>query len=191
MTTATRPLTVDDLLRLGSDARIEVVEGEIVDHPAAGGRHAWVCGNILRALDQYVRLHKIGLVFGSGLLHLLAMDGQSVVSARVPDASYIRKADLVPDWDLDRPYPGAPTLAVEVMSPGDEFEDVVQKVGEYFEAGTSEVWVILPQPQIVYRYLRGESTVQTYRGDDSMDVSALFPDLTLALSAIFALPDLD
>ncbi|MBN2303502.1 MAG: Uma2 family endonuclease, partial [Anaerolineae bacterium] len=80
--------------------------------------------------------------------------------------------------------------AVEVMSPDDQFEDVVDKISDYFEAGTAEVWVVLPRQKALYRYRRGESQVQTYRESDSMDVSALFPGLTLALVDIFKLPDL-
>jgi hypothetical protein len=66
---------------------------------------------------------------------------------------------------------------------------VIAKVQEYLDSGTSEVWVVLPRQKTVYRYFRGESQVQTYRDDDTIDVSILFPDLTLA--DIFALPDLD
>jgi hypothetical protein len=40
-------------------------------------------------------------------------------------------------------------------------------------------------------YKRGEAEIRVYRGDDTMDVSDLFPGLTLSLKNIFALPELD
>jgi Uma2 family endonuclease len=137
-----------------------------------------------------VEEHKSGLVFTDSLLYVLFAEEDSVRIARVPDASYIRKADIPTDWDFERPYPGAPTLAVEVMSPDDQFEDVVQKVGDYFMAGTAQVWVVLPRQKAIYRYRQGQSVVETYRAGETMDASELFPGLALALDEVFRLPDL-
>lgn len=192
MTTATAPqtLSVDDLMRLGSDARIEVVEGEIIEMSPVGGLHNWIAKRITWMLETYVQQHKTGLIFTDSLLYVLSSVDAEVRKARVPDASFLHKDDIPAGWDFERPCPGAPTLAVEVMSPDDQFEDVVDKISDYFEAGTAEVWVVLPRQKALYRYRRGESQVQTYRESDSMDVSALFPGLTLALVDIFKLPDL-
>jgi len=190
MAVLARPLTVDDLLRLGSDARVEVVRGEVVEMMPVGGLHNWVAKRIAWTLDAYVEEHKSGLVFTDSLLYVLSAEEDSVRIARVPDASYVRKADIPAGWDFERPYPGAPTLAVEVMSPDDQFEDVVQKVGDYFAAGTAEVWVVLPRQKTLYRYRQGQSVVETYRADETMDASDLFPGLALALADVFKLPDL-
>lgn len=190
MTTATRAPTVDDLLRLGSDARIEVKEGEIVEMSLVGGLHNWIAKKIAWAMEAYVGQHKTGLVFTDSLLYILSGESEEVRTARVPDASFIRKEDIPAGWDFERPCPGAPTLAVEVMSPDDQFEEVVQKIHEYFGAGTAEVWVVLPRQKAVYRYRRGESQVQTYRETDTLDAAPLFPGLTLALLDVFKLPEL-
>lgn len=191
MTTATRAPTVDDLLRLGSDARIEVKEGEIVEMSPTGGRHVFIVDNLYRLVYPVVSGGKLGYLFTDNLLYVLSGESDEVRTARAPDVSFIHKADLVPDWDVDRPYPGAPTLAVEVMSPDDQFEEVVQKIHEYFGAGTAEVWVVLPRQKAVYRYRRGESQVQTYRETDTLDAAPLFPGLTLALPDVFKLPELE
>ncbi len=122
-----------------------------------------------------------------GLLYILSEEG-GVRMARVPDVSFVRKDRIPQEWDMERPFPGAPTLAVEVMSPDDQFEEVVQKVHEYFDADTEEVWVVLPRQKVLYRYRRGEAQVMTYGAADAMDVGTLFPGLTLA--SVFALPDL-
>ena len=54
-------------------------------------------------------------------------------------------------WLID----GAPTLAVEILSPSNTHEEVTEKVREYLEAGVALLWVIDP-------YL---FTVQVYRPD--------------------------
>jgi Uma2 family endonuclease len=49
----------------------------------------------------------------------------------------------------------APDLAVEVLSPGDRYGDVLEKVREYLDNGTRLVWVIDPgkRTAVVYRSL--------------------------------------
>lgn len=191
MTVAAQHITIDDLLRLGADARVEVSEGEIVEMTPVGGLHNWIAKQIVLLLEAYVQAHQSGLVFTDSLLYILREDDTGIRLARVPDVSYVAKRDIPADWDFERPFPGAPTLAVEVMSPDDQFEDVVKKVQDYMQEGTAEVWVVLPRQRTIYRYRRGESAVQTYREDATMDVGALFPGLVLDCAEIFKLPDLD
>jgi len=44
--------TVESLMALGSDARIEVIEGKIVELSPVGGLHHFIGGKIYRALDR-------------------------------------------------------------------------------------------------------------------------------------------
>jgi Uma2 family endonuclease len=190
MATVSQALTVDDLMRLGSETRVEVVSGEVVEMTPVGGVHAFIVDNLYRLLYPVVSAHNLGYVVTDSLIYILSAGTEGVRVARVPDVSFVRKENIPPEWDIERPFPGAPTLAVEVMSPDDQFEDVVAKVHDYFDAHAEEVWVVLPRQKTVYRYRRDESQVQTYRDADTIDVSALFPGLFLALADIFALPDL-
>lgn len=177
-------VTEDELMALGSDARVEVVDGEIIEMSPVGGLHEIIVQNINRILDRYVTDHNSGLVFPDGLIFYLKRSGKRLYQARVPDLSFVR-ADAIPsDWAVEKPFPRAPTLAVEVMSPDDKMVDVIEKTGEYFDAGTEQVWVIFPRTREIYQY-RDVTNVKIYRGDDIIDVSALFPDLMLTLGAIF------
>ena len=74
---------------------------------------------------------------------------------RSPDVSFVaagRFADGRPPVGF---IPFAPDLAVEVLSPSDRRGDVLEKVGEYLDAGTRLVWVIDPEKRmaVVYRSL--------------------------------------
>lgn len=185
-----RLITEEELLALGSEARVEIVEGEIVTMPPVGGLHHFIAGNIHDEVKSRARASQAGYVFMDGLIYLLQREGPGLHGARVPDVSYVHKTDIPAGWDIQRPFPGAPTLAVEVMSPQDDIEDVVRKVNEYLAAGSAEVWVVLPESRQVYRYQHGESQVTIYKGGDTLDASALLPGLRLALADIFAVPDL-
>lgn len=183
-------ITEQGLMGLGSDAWVEVVNGAVVTMAAVGVLHHIVAGNIHHTLDNHVRANKLGLVFMDGLIYILATQGPGLRTARVPDVSFVKKGVIPADWEIERPFPGAPTLAVEVMSPDDEVEDVLQKVREYLNAGTEQVLVIFPKQKELHQYRRGESQVRTYGREDKLDLSDLLPGLVIDLEAIFAVPDL-
>lgn len=181
-------LTVDDLMALGEDAMIEVIDGEIVEMNPVGMLHHLVAGNIYRIIDGHVVKHKLGYVFMDGLLYLLFKEGKGIKGAQVPDVSFVSHADMLTGWDIEKPFPGSPTLAVEVVSPGDDADDLLKRVRNYLKAGTSQVWVVYPQSKEVHQYLRGEESFRAYVDDATMHVESLFPDLTISLSAIFDVP---
>lgn len=52
--------TLDDLLARGSDARLEVVEGAIIEMTPVGGRHVLIVDNLYRMLHPIVAEHKLG-----------------------------------------------------------------------------------------------------------------------------------
>ncbi len=187
-----RLITEAELMALGSDARVEVVEGEIVEKAAAGILHQLVGGNLYGTLDSYVRENKVGFVFFDGLIYLLDSDGKHLRGARVPDVSFVRKGLLPKGWNIDRPFPGAPTLAIEVVSPDDDAEDLLKRTRDYLRAGSEQVWVAYPSEREVHQHKRGADTVRVYANDsDVIDVEGLFPGLTLTVAEIFKLPELE
>lgn len=186
--TETAYITEDDLLALGSDARVEVVDGEIVEMSPTGGLHVLIGDNVYRLLYPTVSGRKLGYLFSDSLIYHLSREGRRLVGSRVPDLSFVRWDQVPADWDLEKPFPGAPTLAVEVMSPDDEIEDVLGKVREYFAAGTEQVWLVFPRQQEVHVYRRDAAQVHVYREQDVMDAGELFPGLMISLADIFARP---
>jgi Uma2 family endonuclease len=183
-------LTEDELMALGSDANIEIVDGEIVEMSPVGGEHQFIGGNFYDILKPHVKENNLGFVFFDGLIYILQLEEGRVRRARVPDISFIRKEAIPSNWNIKKPLPVAPTLAIEVMSPDDKAEEILIKVREYLEAGSEQVWVAYPSSKEIHQHLRGSSQVTVYSGDDVMKVDSLFPGLELSLTALFALPEL-
>jgi Uma2 family endonuclease len=181
-----------DLMRSGS-AWVEVVNGEMVeiDMGAAGFLHAIVIDNLREALKRNAVSNKLGYVLGDGLTYNLASGSEGIYTARIPDVSFLSKGRIPKDFDLKRPIPGAPDLAVEVMSPDDRAVDMQLKIEEYLNAGAQQVWVLYPEQATLHQYFRDDrSKVRVYRGTDTIDAEALFPGLKLTASELFIVPDL-
>ena len=168
--------------------RVEVIAGKVVPMSPVGGLHQIVSGNVYDVLRPFAVRHKLGWVVSDGLLFLLAHDNVGVRGARVPDVAYIRRERIPKGWDLQKPFPYAPDLAVEVMSPSDTASDVMARVDDYLTADTQEVWVLYPNTRQLMRHLRAEAVVYRYEAGDSF-TSPLFEGLTLALDAFFHIPD--
>lgn len=196
---ATRPTATDpekviaeaELMALSSDARVEVIDGELVEMNPVGGEHHDITGNIYDILKLFAKANRLGRVYMDGLLYLMNRKSGGLRGAFVPDVSYIARASIPKDWDRKKPFPGAPTLAVEVVSPGDDSEMLLKKVRTYLKSGTAQVWVVYPDTQEIHQY-RADTphTVKVYTGDAVMVVADLLPGLTTTASMCFELPDL-
>lgn len=185
-----KAITEEDLLALDPDARVEIIDGEWVQLSPVGLIHHVIVMNILRLLDRYALENGTGYVYPDGLIYLLHGEGVGLKGALVPDVSYIRNENIPQGWNFERPLPGAPDLAVEVMSPDDKAEVILIKTRRYLEAGTEQVWVVYPDSRELHQYRREDAanTVRAYRDDDTVDVEALFPGLALRITDVFRLP---
>ncbi len=74
---------------------------------------------------------------------------QTVDGVRVADVAWISDARLLL-YQGATPYPGAPEICVEVMSPTDSWAEMHMKAGLYLQAGAAQVWIVT---------LQGERTV--------------------------------
>lgn len=184
-------ITVDDLMQLDEDRWFEVVDGQLVetDMAAAGFLHIHVIINIYELLKPHVRKNRLGRVFPDGLTYNLYVDEQGkVYASRIPDVSFVRRENLPVNFDLKRPFPGAPDLAVEVVSPSESADTLRQKIRDYLRYGTEQVWVAYSGEKEVFVY-QGKTArdVQIYGETDTFEAPTLFPGLQIKVAEIFTL----
>lgn len=143
--TTDRLLTGDDLLALGDIGPCELVDGRIVPMSPTGGEHGAIEARLIAALVGFVRGRKLGQVMGGEV---------GIYTRRSPDR--VRGADVA-FWSKAR-IPGrvtrkfvdvAPELAVEILSPDDRWNDLRQKIEEYFAIGVDRVWIVDPEGRSV------------------------------------------
>lgn len=163
--------------------RMELVEGRVVEATPVGRLHARLAGRLVKALSFLVDEHGPGEVHVE-LGHRTATSPDSV---RAPGVSYLG-AHRLSDLPSDGFVPGAPTLAIEIMSPGDSEADAARKVEEYFGAGAERVWIVRPRNRTITVHRPG-GDAHTYGGasilssDDAGFPSAGFE---LPLETLFA-----
>ncbi|HJT78843.1 MAG TPA: Uma2 family endonuclease [Gemmataceae bacterium] len=159
-------MSAEDLARWPQDGmRHELVRGELRTRPPAGSEHGAVGMNLAFLLTQHVRAQQLGVVFGAETGFLIARDPDTV---RAPDIAFVSQ-DHIPATGIPRAFwPGAPDLALEVVSPGDTVFEVDEKVQEWLDAGTRLVWVVNPRRRTVTVY-RSATEVRILTEQDTLE----------------------
>jgi Uma2 family endonuclease len=177
-------MTADQLLELRDDGRRhELVAGFVVSEPPASFRHGDIAAEAFRRLIEFVRRNGLGRVVSSETGFLLARDPDTV---RAPDVAFVSRSTIDRAGRFQGYFPGAPDLAVEVLSPSERPADVHAKTGDYLAAGARLVWVIDPsrrQVRVHRSLLRPSILDETVmlEGDDVLPgfrvrVARLFPE---------------
>lgn len=127
----------------------EMIDGELREVPGATVLHGLIVAVVFELIKGFARQHDLGLVLPDGVGYVLRRDPDQL---RIPDVSFVAW-DEVPDEGIPEAFwEGAPTLAVEIISPNDRAVDIHDKVRAYLTAGTRLVWVLWPQQTSVTVY---------------------------------------
>src|SRR5688572_2246510 len=138
--------TEPELEALPEDGYIhEVVNGELVMSPKNNFYHGRIATRLLFALEAFNRQHRLGVVLDSSTGFWMYNR-----NCRAPDVSFITKERL--DRLGFRPsekrfFPGAPDLAVEILSPNNSRTEIDERLKDFFGSGTQIAWVVNPEQE--------------------------------------------
>ena len=183
MATTHHLMTAEELLRLPDDGyRYELVRGELRRMAPAGHIHGRVAINVTTPLDRHVRAHDLGVVCAAETGFKLASNPDTV---RAPDVAFIRRERVQEVGDAEGYWPGAPDLAVEVISPSDTFADVQEKVFDWLEAGTRMVILVMPRKRAVTVY-RSLADMMMLTEHDMLDGGDVVPGWKIPVRELFS-----
>ena len=114
----------------------------------------------------------------------------AIVRPLVPDVAFLAYERLPADAgrdDVQVPL-GAPTVAVEILSPYDRRRDVQDKIATYLAAGTAAIVVVDPRRETIKVYDRDGERI--LRAGDSLTHASL-PGFSLDVAQLFAEAKLD
>ena len=177
MSTATR-LSFEEFLRLPDDDNsYELNEGELLVTPSPTPSRNVVRIRLTLAIKSFVKGHDLGLVLDETDFRLAPN------TVRRPDVAFLSR-QMLKGFDFDRsPIEGAPTLAIEIISPSNSAQDMLLKVHQYIDAGCQAVWVFYPLLSLVV--VHNATGMHEVKGVLEEQVIFGASKLTLSLAEIF------
>jgi Uma2 family endonuclease len=173
--------TDEEFMSLPDDGnRYEVVDGELIVMANSGMEHGHLAQLLGYFLTGFVLTHKLGVTCDSSTAFKMKEGNK-----RSPDLSFIAKDRLQGLKRLPKGFfEGSPDLAIEIISPNNTFEEIHNKLVEYFENGTRLSWVINPDEESVLVY-RSPKPTRLLKLEDNLDGEEILPGFTLPLSQLF------
>ena len=165
--------------------KMELVRGEVIRHAPVGGPHGTFAAELTTGLGLFNRAHKLGNI-GLEVGFRIAIGPDTVLS---PDVHFVRADRLADGRSMPAAFfPGAPDLAVEIVSPDDTDREVQEKVDAYLAAGTTRVWVVRPRQESVTVHYP-DRTTRTFRNGDvlgSPEAAFDVPGFERSLAELFS-----
>jgi len=180
MATTQHITTAEQLLQASRLGRCELVRGELMLMTPAGFRHGRIACTVAAILRDFVHPRGLGVVLGAETGFQI---GHQPDTVRAPDVAYVA-AKRIPQTEPAGFFPGAPDLAVEVLSPGDPAGDVLAKVQDWLDAGCRAVWVVDPKTRSVTVYHTRRQIV-VLSESETLDGGEVLPGLDVNVADFF------
>jgi Uma2 family endonuclease len=174
-------MSVEEFDRLAEPDELsyELDEGELVVMTKPRPLHNKIAERLFRALDRYLESHPVGEVFIFEYLFVLGP-----TTKRAPDVSFLR-SERANKIDPNADIPGAPDLAVEVLSPNDTASAIRRKIRQYFAAGAQCVWIVYPETREVEVWRQPSQPQKVLQEADVLEDPDLLPGFALRVGALF------
>ncbi len=175
--TLTKKLTKDEFWAIADAANntCELIDGAVVTKVSPKYFHAKSTLNLVRILDRWSD--------GKGRLGIEWAIDLTDGFTPVPDLLYVSFDRLPITWQENAACPVVPELAIEIISPGQSFGQMIQKASIYLDNHVLRVWVVDPSAQSLTVFLADRAPI-TYTGDRVI-IDPLFPELSIVTSHLF------
>ena len=177
-------LTWDDYALFPEDGqRHELIDGEHYVTPAPVRKHQVIVLNIATAIRFHLKSHPVGFVYVAPFDVILS--DHDVVE---PDVLYVSR-ERAQEIEMSPWVKGAPSLVVEVGSPGTHKRDETTKRRLYERYGVDEYWLVdtaLDTITVLRRSGDGfERAAELRREDGDVLTTPLLPEWSLSLREVF------
>lgn len=146
-------MPLDEYLRLYDEQPFELINGEKITKMPNVIEHGEIIELLYLAIYMFVSGKQLGKIIRK-MPFVLSYTSNWVTGSRIPDLMYYTLERLTA---FQEAYPNykkmtyvlVPDLVIEVESPNDNLNEVVDKVDLYLRDGVQTVWVVDPQKQRV------------------------------------------
>ncbi len=175
-------MTADELLAMPHNGyRCELVQGELRQMAPAGRQHGRIAAKIGSCLEAFVANNGLGETYAAETGFIIDTAPDTV---RAPDVSFVSRECAEATAEERGFFPGAPDLAVEVISPNDRYSEIEEKVSDWLRAGTQMVVVIDPHQRTATVY-RAPDNICILAEGDMLDGGDVVPGWKMPLAEVF------
>lgn len=153
----------------------EFIRGRIIPKPSMKQDEFYIADFLTR---QFIKTS----AFQAG--HTLMAEGDSYVDntrKRIPDLTYITAEQ---HKAIRRGERVKTLFAIELLSDSESYEDVLEKLQDYFDGGAQLVWYIAPKRQKIFVYTSPDES-KPYKGTDIISAAPIVPDFQFAVADMF------
>jgi Uma2 family endonuclease len=175
-----------ELCQLNRDWRIEyTAQGELIVMPPTGGETGSQNAEITFQVQLWTRGDQTGVAFDSSTGFKLPNG-----ATRSPDAAWVRRSRLagLTREQKQKFLPLCPDFVIELRSPTDNLQAVLDKMQEYLDNGAQLGWLLDPLTRWVHVYLPQRSP-EILDAPNTLSADPLLPGFVLDLRKIWE-PDL-
>lgn len=173
-------VTGDELLAMGDIGRAELIDGRVFYMPPTSGGHGYHELEIGALLRNFVRPRKLGWVLTGEVGIYIRRNPDTI---RAADVAFVSRKQMA-----ERPQRGylniAPELVVEVISPSDLWDEIRQKIQDYFSIGVERVWICEPEQRDVLVFCSPQE-FQTVGLNDVLKGAGLLEGFELRIADLF------
>jgi Uma2 family endonuclease len=172
-----------------SDAKYELVDGELLAMSMGTGRHGETIEQVYRKISTEIERTAEPWIVRQGQIGVRCPRGIGLDTARIPDVvvmlrdewQSLQDREAVIGFDLSPPL-----LVVEVVSPSTKITDYRAKRTEYAARDIPEYWIIDPIEAKVSVFVLSDGwyDVTEFTNGDRI-ISPMFPELQLTPQEIF------
>ncbi|MFF5380518.1 Uma2 family endonuclease [Pedobacter suwonensis] len=176
-----------DYMRFEFEERLEIIKGYIFEmSPAPSRMHQKISGRIFNPIYNALNGHRCE-VYSAPFDVRLAKKAQAdreVFTVVQPDIVVI----CDPTKLDERGCIGAPDIVVEILLPGNNKKELINKYEVYEEAGVKEYWIVSPSHKTFFRYILDENgkfqpTKMLTEGEEVN--TSIMPGFKLILDEVF------
>lgn len=176
------PMTADELLVMPHNGyRYELVQGKLRQMEFADRQHGRIAAQIGSYLGAFVATNGLGETYAAGTGFIIDTVPDTV---RASDVSFVSRERAEATAEERGFFPGAPDLAVEVISPNDRYSEIKEKMSDWLRAGTQMVVVIDPHQRTATVYRAPDDICMLTEGD-VLDGGTVVPGWRMPLADVF------
>jgi len=178
--------TYADYFKWQFEERVELIKGRIFKmSPAPNRIHQKLSGDIYGQLWNFLRGNKCE-VFSAPFdvrLPRKSKDDKDIITVLQPDICVVCDLSKLDD----RGCIGAPDIAVEILSPGNNAKELKNKYEVYEESGVKEYWVVSPQDNtfIMYTLINDKYDASRLMVTGDVVTSSVLAGFSLDLTELF------